>query len=662
MRLFRPTAESAALRPSGQSTLQAISNAFTVEEVDKLAGLNESLHALAAVFPNVRLEVFREMLSTFSEESRTQIVAEQLIRHDAKWVRGRWRVATRESSSAILKEVFEVEQPLEDGMEKELVPKEETFRSKTYKKAVKTTLLAEFRNLSNSTIDGVLAEQNHSYMLSRPILLGLAAKSWRISFSTLLSRWRKTNQTAEDSHYMVIWTKSTNNATSSPSLRYTGSDELDQEVYDAVLKPIIDRDRETQRLISEELATLLNEQEAEAASAVYECECCFSDTTFEAMATCSEGTHTICFRCIQHAVSEALYGQSWGLNIEHTRSQVACLAPSDLLCSGCIPHFLTQRAVLQTKGGSKTWAKLQSRLADDALHNSGAKCVRCPFCSYAELDDFYLPPGTIRFRLNTAHIFTTFSLLALSLVLLLPFLPQYYFLSTYSPLPLVPLKDLVSQALHTLVRNIHLSQRFTCRDPNCARSSCRRCKAVWRDIHVCNESAALSLRTTIEAARTAALKRTCPRCGLAFVKESGCNKMVCVCGYSMCYICRQGLGRKSSRAGAGQQGAAAQGLGLMRLAGGVFGVEDEGAEGEGYRHFCQHFRPTGGRCNECEKCDLYRGEDEDEIVHRAGKRAEAEWRKRQSEKGKGISLIDDDQGAPGLQGIVNWWVAKVLKC
>ena len=98
------------------------------------------------------------------------------------------------------------------------------------------------------------------------------------------------------------------------------------------------------------------------------------------------------------------------------------------------------------------------------------------------------------------------------------------------------------------------------------------CSKAWTDIHICHESSLLALRTQVELAMSLAIKRTCPRCNISFVKSSGCNKLTCVCGYQMCYVCRKDIGN-----------------------------------GEGYRHFCEHFRPNGGRgCTECSKCDLCR--------------------------------------------------------
>lgn len=117
---------------------------------------------------------------------------------------------------------------------------------------------------------------------------------------------------------------------------------------------------------------------------------------------------------------------------------------------------------------------------------------------------------------------------------------------------------------------------------------------------------------------TGAIKRTCPKCNVSFVKSAGCNKLVCVCGYQMCYLCRADLGQ------------------------------------EGYQHFCQHFRAAGGQCKECEKCDLYRNEDETAVVKKAKVIAEKEW---WENEGKGVSKDFVDKNQPLLGG--NWWEWRV---
>ena len=142
----------------------------------------------------------------------------------------------------------------------------------------------------------------------------------------------------------------------------------------------------------------------------------------------------------------------------------------------------------------------------------------------------------------------------------------------------------------------------------------------------------------MEAARTTAIKRTCPQCGLGFIKESGCNKLVCRCGYVMCYVCRQGLNAK--------------------------------IQGGAYGHFCQHFRPHGGHCTECDRCDLYLGIDDEEAVQLAGQLAEREWRQRQQPSkqlnrrplGAETRAKDEVSNEWSLQSLFGWFITESLTC
>ena len=86
---------------------------------------------------------------------------------------------------------------------------------------------------------------------------------------------------------------------------------------------------------------------------------------------------------------------------------------------------------------------------------------------------------------------------------------------------------------------------FNCSNPECGRATCRRCK---EDVHVpktCEESKSdrgLSARHLVEEARTQAVTRPCPKCGVKIVKELGCNKMVCTqCRTMMCYVCKANI-------------------------------------------------------------------------------------------------------------------------
>ena len=600
------------------------------KSTESVACLNRSLHVLATVFPRILPEVFREMLLCFTGDSQLQIVVDQLLRHQDKWVKGRWRTVPPESILNI-KEGAIAQQNL-------IVPKDE-FRTASYVLAVKGALYQEFNALSKSSIDGVLAEENFCYSRARPALQKLAPKSWKVAIKRLWAAWTKQAVDVK-SHYMLDWSKpdKQHGVMGAPILRESGDAELDLELRRTVLEPLEDCFKVQQEMQDRATATGLNEKEAHEAHAIYECGCCFGDTVFEQMATCSTGDHVICFRCVRHASSEALFGQGWGRNVDHAIGEIRCLAAtSQKNCQGYLAQTVVQRAILWEKGGREMWKKLEARLAKEALTKAEMPLINCPFCAYAEVDDLYLPQQSVQYRPRINDIKSSILYLTMTLNFL-PLLILYVLLCCFLPSFTLPsLHTLCSVSLSRLSRSKHLPLRFQCRSLDCGQPSCLRCFKVWRDPHVCHESATLSLRTTIETARTAALKRTCPQCGLAFVKDSGCNKLTCVCGYTLCYVCRQGLGK--------------------------------GDGGEGYRHFCQHFRPRGGACAECDKCDLYKNLDDDAYIKEAGEQAEREWREREGLVGV-AGLVGGKEEAKkkwpqfgwNLQDMMDCWIAMMITC
>ncbi|CAI6337406.1 unnamed protein product [Periconia digitata] len=571
-----------------------------------LSELNTSLQALADIFPDVQAEVFREMLSSFSPGSRLQVVTEQILKHGNKWVRGRYRMpAEQEGHQAAMVAQYKYRKT---NVEKDtrgipLAPQDK-FRSASYKDAAKEALYLEFKGLSHSTIKAVLAEWNWSYTDARPTLLQLSSNSWRTSITNFLMR-RKT-PTATD-HPLVVWLapEFKSGRGKRPLLVKTKSAELDQELYETLIVPELEKQRKEQVQQDFDLALQWNEEEAEKEGEMYDCECCFIPNTLQQMSTCDVNGHYICFRCIGHAINAALYDQGWARNINSDLCTLKCIVPlpnSADDCRGCVPMPLVQRALLAEKDGEDTLKKLHERFTSEALTQSRLPLIQCPFCSYAEIDDLALPATNLlsglhikRRRLLLASL-PFFELLCFqaaravfsSLILLFSILA----LTSYI-LPSLSLFTTLSTPFKTALRRIHLKRRglrFQCLSPTCARASCLTCAAPWHDPHKCYSSQLTSLRLALERATTDAIKRTCPVCNLSFVKSDGCNKLVCLCGYSMCYICRKGL------------------------------------KVEGYAHFCQHFRAIPGQaCTECQKCDLYRVEDEERVVARARESAEKEW-------------------------------------
>ncbi|BFZ02717.1 hypothetical protein BsWGS_05756 [Bradybaena similaris] len=86
--------------------------------------------------------------------------------------------------------------------------------------------------------------------------------------------------------------------------------------------------------------------------------------------------------------------------------------------------------------------------------------------------------------------------------------------------------------------------KFTCHRDTCLKVTCRKCSNDWDD-HVglsCSEVAIrgeAAIRKAYEEQMTKAKVRTCSSCNTEFTKETGCNKITCRCGMTMCYICRK---------------------------------------------------------------------------------------------------------------------------
>jgi hypothetical protein len=587
------------------------------EEEPDLADLNTSLAALVELFPDVQPEVFREMLLSISKESRLQVVTEQMLKKKATYVNGRLRPARRGDAAAAHNNVSQ-------RRDEDPLPPEDTFRGENYRKAVKQLLYLEFKNLSHSTIRGVMAEHNDSYTMSRPTLQQISAKSWRFSISALWSK-RSPAGSAGD-HTALYWHTDAPGVDPVPSVKRTGSAVLDRELHDLFVEPLLVK-RQRERIQADRtFAHQVNEAEAEEVGAVFDCECCYSSVPFEQIATCDDGSHYLCFDCISRTTNEAVYGQGWARSADLERMTLRCFAPALQECQGVIPSGLVQRAMSED-----VWLAFQTRATSDAVTKSQLPLQKCPFCIYGEVDE--TPARRLRnIRLIAYHILRKsppgvqgifFGCLLLALFLTIPFLllaSFVYLLSIVYP----PAANLLQQSW-TRVHKRRRGLKFRCLNPECSRTSCTRCLTLWRDPHTCFETEKTSLRTAIESSATAAIKRTCPKCHLSFVKSSGCNKLVCNCGYTMCYICRGEITSK-----------------------------------EGYTHFCQHFRPHGGRCNECERCDLYGDEDEADAIRKAAAKAEKSWREKE-----GLEMGGQDQEATraivdALVGKKGKWFEEVL--
>ncbi|KAL2024613.1 hypothetical protein VTK56DRAFT_7656 [Thermocarpiscus australiensis] len=555
-------------------------------EPPDLRELNACLDALAAVFPDIQIEVFREMLASFDGESRLALVADALLKNRVTWVKGRWRVAGKDGPSSPAGETS--------------VPRKDTFRSEDYKQAVRTLAWHEFKGLSRSTINAVLAESNYSYLDARQTLVDLSSKSWRFTLSSLFLRRKPVSAAEAESHPLVVW-RSTGQGSIIPTLKPTGNAELDRELFAALIVPLTERARAEREAKDHRMAIELNTAEAEETESTIECACCFTESAFEEFTSCNADGHMICFRCVQHSISEAVFGQGWQRSIDKRTGTLRCPAVGSEECPGCIPQDHMHRAMLEEKKGAEILHKLEQRLADHSIMSSNLPLIRCPFCSYAEVDDVYLPSSETQLRLRADSICNLIFILLCACCV--PFLLPLVLLSSLVALLLSSRQTfgdrLTNEFREALVRHRRRRRglRFRCRNPACRRASCLGCGKAWVDVHVCNESSLVALRTQVEQAMSMAVKRVCPRCSTSFVKTAGCNKLTCPCGYKMCYVCRKDIGGKG-----------------------------DGPD-VGYRHFCEHFRPEGDgrKCTQCNKCNLWEAENTDEVLQRAKEEAERKW-------------------------------------
>ncbi|KAI0070670.1 hypothetical protein K474DRAFT_1608247 [Panus rudis PR-1116 ss-1] len=93
-----------------------------------------------------------------------------------------------------------------------------------------------------------------------------------------------------------------------------------------------------------------------------------------------------------------------------------------------------------------------------------------------------------------------------------------------------------------VIENEH-EKLFHCQNEDCGAVSCRQCKKLDHLPKSCKEveeDKKLDARHAVEEAMTQALMRNCPKCKKPFIKEAGCNKMICPnCRTMSCYICRK---------------------------------------------------------------------------------------------------------------------------
>ncbi|KAG0125275.1 hypothetical protein HOY82DRAFT_572176 [Tuber indicum] len=481
----------------GRETLSTSLDPEEAADQARVASLNRAIDILNELFPNVDVDEFRHMLSTFSEESRLHVITEELLKKS------------------------------KDGrVQRRVVEPWEKFRSEAYIVAAKNVLYKEFKGLAHSTIKAVMAENNFDYARSRLTLMDIAGKSWRFSVTNFF-RGARSGIPPE------------------PTLTATGCKELDDELF-SLGKPTRDRQMDEDLKV----AKLLNEAEHAVSSEMMECECCFGDYPWTEIASCSDG-HFFCHQCLLRSVQEGLYGQ--GRNILAEVCSVRCLSSSaSPPCAAFVPHELLL-AILPPD----ILHSLEDKTAAESLERSGLDLARCPFCAYAEvvaLEEYRIKRSAKVALL--ASVLVLFSIVPLALMAFLililtmmftlrsPFLHRETSNSIQWILSLTAFREHVEKSIGRIQRK-RRGNFFRCGNARCGRDSCLECGREWAPFHKCYEKEEDSVRIYVEKAMADAIKRTCPVCHISFVKSDGCNKLTCPCGYVMCYVCRAEIGSES---------------------------------------------------------------------------------------------------------------------
>lgn len=318
------------------------------------------------------------------------------------------------------------------------------------------------------------------------------------------------------------------------------------------LEDEVRRLRPSHELADEQMARNVNYDEYKNGHALLDCQVCYGSFAWEDLVACTKG-HFVCRSCVERYVKEGIFGQG-GLR---AKTAVRCLS-SEEECSAIIPYALVERSVS---------AELRAAWRDtcvDTIQWSGLDLVQCPFCYYAE----FKPSVKRRTSLLFVLLFTP-----LLPIILLIYLTRF----------------ILGQYLATEVEQPR-QEMFRCRNSECGIACCLLCREEFLPFHRCHADKKDGMRRYMEAAMADAVKRTCPQCKLSFIKADGCNKLICPCGYVMCYVCRRDI------------------------------------RDEGYKHFCEHFRQQPGQpCDECTKCDLYKVETDVVAIERAAKRAQEEY-------------------------------------
>ena len=256
------------------------------------------------------------------------------------------------------------------------------------------------------------------------------------------------------------------------------------KAFDNDLSLVRQRALDAQAAVDAKLALQITEDEYDQ---LITCQCCYGDYVIEQLLFCSEGAHMFCYNCIQHYISEGLFGQG----ALRGKARIACISMD--ACDGCFSHDKLKSVLTED-----IWQAYQTSIFEENMRSCQSKIVRCSACGYCEIDEFTAPLHTTLQRL--AYLVTMARWIMVFFIVTMLYNSAFFWL-VVCPLLLIAsqwdLKGDIERAYDRIACHRRGSV-FQCRNPECARLTCVLCQHRVRGLHKCWEKEQDGLRLYVE--------------------------------------------------------------------------------------------------------------------------------------------------------------------
>ncbi|KAI7853059.1 hypothetical protein BDC45DRAFT_545755 [Circinella umbellata] len=455
-------------------------------------------------------EALRLLATEFFPDCNVAYIREKLLKYDHSYV--------EQVANELLQEKAYPER-LEYGK----LDRSDLIKSDTYRIHAEAQLAIDYPQVWKSSIRAVLAENNWDYVQSYDQLQDMGSGGFWTTIRNFFRHWSFPSTSSSSSLFVIPSASSPSSSKIFNNNHHRGDDDKDDDnkEFEHDLQIIRRRALDIQSKEDAKIALEINEHEYDE---LITCQCCYGDYVIEQLTFCSEGTHVFCHECIQHYISEGLFGQG----SLRGAARIPCISMEND-CDGCFQHDILEKIVLS----QDIWSAYQKSIFEENLRHS--KTARCSACGYCELDESTLPLDTALQRLKVmmvvARWIMVLFLLYIVMTLLLykkenkdsSFVVVALLLLVYNPLMFIIVFTMVlmlntrfgqwnlKEDIETVYDRIACARRgsiFQCRNPDCRRLTCVVCHHIVRGLHKCWEKEQDGLRLYVEKAMADAVKRT----------------------------------------------------------------------------------------------------------------------------------------------------------